>query len=297
MTELSAQTSHVSDSTDQSFMADVIEASNSQPVLVDFWAPWCGPCKSLTPVLEKVVNGENGRIKLVKVNIDDNPGIAGQLGVRSIPAVFAFDKGRPVNAFQGALPEGQVRQFVEQIIGGTDGAKQLEAALEEADTKLQEGQIGEAAQIYGAIIEADPTNVGAITGLARCYLKNDDPGRAQQVLEMVPEEKRDDPLVKSVQSALELLADAPEDSELGAAQAAVSTNPSDLDARMALAELLAANGDTGDAVEQLFVILETDLAWQEGRAKEKLLELFEAAGPKDAIVIQGRRRLSSILFA
>lgn len=297
MTELSAQTGYVFDCTDQTFMADVIEASNSQPVLVDFWAPWCGPCKSLTPVLEKVVNGENGRIKLVKVNIDDNPGIAGQLGVRSIPAVFAFDKGRPVNAFQGALPEGQVRQFVEQIIGGTDGAKQLEAALEEADSKLQDGQIGEAAQIYGAIIEADPTHVGAITGLARSYLKNDDPGRAQQVLEMIPEEKRDDPLVKSVQSALDLLADAPEDSELGAAQAAVNNNPSDLDARMALAELLAANGDTGEAVEQLFVILEADLAWQEGRAKQKLLELFEAAGPKDAIVIQGRRRLSSILFA
>lgn len=297
MTELSAQTSHVSDSTDQAFMTDVIEASNTQPVLVDFWAPWCGPCKSLTPVLEKVVNSENGRIKLVKVNIDENPGIAGQLGVRSIPAVFAFDKGRPVNAFQGALPEGQVRQFVDQIIGGTDGAKQLEAALEEADSKLQDGQIGEAAQIYGAIIEADPTHVGAIAGLARCYLKNDDPERAQQVLEMVPEDKREDPLVKSVQSALDLLADAPEDSELGAAQAAVNADPNNLDARMALAELLAANGDTGDAVEHLFVILEADMAWQEGRAKEKLLELFEAAGPKDPIVIQGRRRLSSILFA
>ena len=297
MTELSAQTGHVSDSTDQAFMADVIEASNTQPVLVDFWAPWCGPCKTLTPVLEKVVNSENGRVKLVKVNIDENPAIAGQLGVRSIPAVFAFDKGRPVNAFQGALPEGQVRQFIEQIISGTDGAKQLDAALEEADSKLQDGQIGEAAQIYGAIIEADPTHIGAITGLARCYLKNDDPGRAQQVLEMVTEGKREDPLVKSVQSALDLLADAPEDSELGAAQAAVNSDPADLNARMALAELLAANGDTGEAVEQLFVILEADMAWQEGRAKEKLLELFEAAGPKDAIVIQGRRRLSSMLFA
>ncbi|MEL6829293.1 MAG: thioredoxin [Pseudomonadota bacterium] len=297
MTELSAQTSHVSDSTDQTFMTDVIEASNTQPVLVDFWAPWCGPCKTLTPVLEKVVNGENGRIKLVKVNIDDNPGIAGQLGVRSIPAVFAFDKGRPVNAFQGALPEGQLREFVEQIIGGTDGAKQLDAALEEADAKLQAEEIGEAAQIYGAIIEADPTHVGAIAGLARCYLKNGDPERAQQVLAMTPPEKLDDPLIKSVQSALELLADAPEDAELHAAQTKVSTDPADIDARMALAELLAAKGETDAAVEHLFAILEKDLEWQEGRAKTKLLELFEAAGPKDPVTIRGRRRLSSMLFA
>ena len=297
MTDLSMNESHVSDSTDQSFVTDVIEASNAQPVLVDFWAPWCGPCKSLTPILEKVVNSENGRIKLVKVNIDENPGIAGQLGVRSIPAVFAFDKGRPVNGFQGALPEGQVRQFVDQVIGGTDGAKQLDAAMEEADAKLQAGEIGEAAQIYGAIIEADPSHVGAITGLARCYLKNEDPERAEQVLGMVPPEKADDPLVKSVRSALDLLADAPEDSELAAAQARVQSDPADFDARLALAEHFAAKGKTVEAVEELFVILEKDMGWEDGRAKDKLLELFEAAGPKDPIVIHGRRRLSSLLFA
>jgi len=297
MQELSANSSNVSDSTDQTFMADVIEASNTQPILVDFWAPWCGPCKSLTPVLEKVVNGEDGRIKLVKVNIDENPGIAGQLGVRSIPAVFAFDKGRPVNAFQGALPESQVKQFVEQIIGGTDDAKQLDAALEDADAKLQAGEIGEAAQIYSAIIEADRTHIGAITGLARCYLKNDDPARAQQVMELVPPEKADDPLVKSVHAALDLLSDAPEDDELAAAQSHVQSDPGDFEARQALAELFAAKGRIADAVEELFVILEKDLNWQDGRAKNKLLELFEAAGVKDPVVVQGRRRLSSLLFA
>ena len=289
--------SHVQDATDQTFMADVVEASNTQPVLVDFWAPWCGPCKSLTPVLEKVVNSEGGKVKLVKINIDENPGIAGQMGVRSIPAVFAFDKGRPVNGFQGALPESQVRQFISSILGGTDTAKQLSDALEQAEAAVHAGDIGGAAQIYGAILEADPAHIGAIAGLARCYLANGDAERATQVLDMAPEDKQSDPAIKSVRTALDLMADAPLDDELATARTAVEANPDDHAARFAFAESLLGQGKSKDAMDHLLIILSDDLNWEEGKAKAKLLEIFEAAGPKDPITVEGRRRLGSLMFA
>ena len=296
MTDITAGT-HVQDATDQTFMTDVIEASNTQPVLVDFWAPWCGPCKSLTPVLEKVVNSEGGKVKLVKINIDENPGVAGQMGVRSIPAVFAFDKGRPVNGFQGALPESQVRQFISSILGGTDTAKQLSDALEQAEAAVHAGDIGGAAQIYGAILEADPAHIGAIAGLARCYLANGDAERATQVLDMAPEDKQSDPAIKSVRTALDLMADAPLDDELATARAAAEANPDDHAARFAFAESLLGQGKSKDAMDHLLIILTDDLNWEEGKAKAKLLEIFQAAGPKDPITVEGRRRLGSLMFA
>lgn len=288
---------HIQDATDQTFMADVVEASNNQPVLVDFWAPWCGPCKSLTPVLEKVVNSEGGKVKLVKINIDENPGVAGQMGVRSIPAVFAFDKGRPVNGFQGALPESQIRQFISSILSGTDTAKQLSEALEQAEAAVHAGDIGGAAQIYGAILEADPAHIDAIAGLARCYLANGDAERAAQVLDMAPEDKQSDPAIKSVRTALDLMADAPLDDELATARAAVEANPDDHTARFAFAETLIGQGKSKDAMDHLLIILSDDLDWEEGKAKAKLLEIFEAAGPKDPITVEGRRRLGSLMFA
>ncbi len=292
-----ADSTHIKDSTDQNFMTDVVEASNTQPVLVDFWAPWCGPCKTLTPTLEKVVNEQDGKVKLVKINTEEHPGVAGQMGVRSIPSVFAFDKGRPVNGFQGALPESQVRQFIQDVLGGTDGAKQLKQAIEQAEAAAQGGDIGAAAQLYGAVMEADPTNAAAIAGLARCYLANGDHDRARQILDMAPEDKAHDAAIKSVRTALDLMADTPLDEDLANAKETVAANPDNHEARFELAEKLIAQGKNGAASDHLLTILETNLEWGEGKAKAKLLEIFEAAGPKDPVTVDGRRRLGSLMFS
>jgi putative thioredoxin len=296
MTEMASL--HTKDTTDQDFMADVVKASEQQPVIVDFWAPWCGPCRTLGPIIEKAVESRNGQVKLVKINIDENPAYAGQLGVRSIPAVYAFDKGRPVDAFMGALPESQINAFVEKLLSGTDAGKMIAEALEQAEAASQAGDIGTAAQIYAAVIQQEPENVTAIAGLARCYLANGDKERATATLDMIPEDKQNDSAVKGVRTAIEMMGDsAAEPDEFEAALSAVLANPDDHDTRFELAEKYGAAGRFGDAIDHLLIILGHKLDWSEGKAKEKLLQMFEAAGATDPATVSGRRRLASLMFA
>lgn len=288
---------HTSDGTDQGFMADVVEASMTQPVIVDFWAPWCGPCRTLGPILERVVEGKKGAVKLVKINTEEHNAYASQLGVRSIPAVYAFHKGRPVDGFMGALPESQVSAFIERLLGGTDNAQVIAEALSQAETASQAGDIPLAAEIYAAVIQEDPENTAAIAGLARCYLANGDTERALATLEMVPPARKNESVVKSVRLAIEMAADAPAPTELDAALSAVSANPGDHARRYELAEQYAAAGRYKDAADHLLIILTAKLGWEDGKAKTKLLQVFEAAGPADPVTIEGRRRLASLMFA
>jgi len=291
----------VKDGSDQAFMVDVIEASKTQPVIVDFWAPWCGPCKTLAPALEKAVLAAKGKVKLVKINIDENPGVAGQLGVKSIPAVFAFDRGRPVDGFMGAVPESQIRMFIDRLAGlaGPDAAEEdLAAALKEAGEALAQGDVGGAAQTYAAVLQADPENVKAIAGLARCYIAVGEIEQARDSLSMVPEDKAKDAEVQSVRAALELASAAPAGgADTAAFDAALKTNPNDHAARYDLAGALAARGDLEGAVNELLTIVEKDRDWNEGAARAQVLKIFEAAGLGSDISKTGRRRLSTILFS
>ncbi len=287
----------VKEGTDQGFMADVIEPSRDTPVIVDFWAPWCGPCRQLGPPLEKAVRAAKGKVRLVKINIDEHPGVAGQLGVRSIPAVYAFDKGRPIDGFMGAIPESQIKLFVDRLTGDTEGAD-IEALLEAAQESLALNDIGGAAQSYAAALQIDPANAKAIAGMARAYLNAGDAEQARQVLSMAPPQKANDPDIAGVRAALELAAaPAAETGELTKLAQSVTANPADAQARFDLAGALAAKGDLGGAVDQLLAIVEQDRTWNEEAARKQLVKIFEAAGPTSDVAKNGRRRLSALLFS
>jgi putative thioredoxin len=285
----------IKETTDASFIADVVEASRLQPVLVDFWAPWCGPCRQLTPLLEKVVTAAKGAVKLVKINVDENPGYAGQLRVQSIPAVFAFKDGQPVDGFMGALPESQLKAFIDRLVGDAGGpSDDVEALLAEAAESVSLGDTGGAAQAYAQILALDPENLKAIAGLARCYLVNGDAVRAAEVLEMAPAGATDSDLT-AVRAALALAAKG--GAETTALERRLQADPTDQQARFELAQALAAQGDFGPAADQLLQIIETDRTWNGDAARKELLTVFEAAGLSSDIAKQGRRRLSAILFS
>ena len=283
----------IKDGTDASFMADVIEASKDTPVIVDFWATWCGPCRQLGPSLEKNVLAAKGKVKLVKVDIDANPQFAGQLRVQSIPAVFAFVGGRPVDGFMGALPDSQVKQFIDRIAGQAP-ANATDELLAMAKESLDVGDVGGAAQAYAQVLQAEPDNVKAIGGLARCYLSGGDNERAAEVVAMAPESARD-PDLDSVRAALALADEGP--GETGAFEQRLAKDPADHAARFEIAKALAARGAWAEAADHLLTIIERDREWNEDAARKQLLTIFEAAGAGSDITRAGRRRLSSILFS
>ncbi|MDB5467865.1 MAG: thioredoxin [Phenylobacterium sp.] len=286
----------IKDGTDASFVADVIEASKDQPVIVDFWATWCGPCRQLGPALEKAVTAAKGAVKLVKVDIDKNPAFAGQLRVQSIPAVFAFVDGRPVDGFMGALPDSQVKQFVDRLAKQGAGAPGdgLDDLLALAQESVELGDLGGAAQAYAQLLQADPANVKALGGLARVYLAGGDAERAREILEMAPPDAKD-PDLDSVRAALALADEAPSDT--AEFEARLAADPNDHEARFELAKALAGQGRFEEAADHLLTIIERDRAWNDEAARKQLLTVFEAAGPTSDVAKQGRRRLSTVLFS
>jgi len=286
----------IKDSSARTFVVDVLEASRDVPVLVDFWAPWCGPCKQLTPILEKVVREAKGAVKLVKINIDENQAIAQQLRIQSIPAVYAFRNGQPVDGFMGALPEGQVREFIKRLASGVgpSPADELIAIAEEA---VKAGDLATAAQAYGQILQEEPQNPAALGGLTRCYLASGDMERARQTLALVPPEHQNHEAIAGVQAQLTLADQANKAGDTGALQAKVNADPNDHQARLDLAVSLAARGDNEAAVNELLESIRRDRNWNEAAARKQLLTLFEALGSADPIVQSARRRLSSLLFA
>jgi putative thioredoxin len=296
MTAAATAADVVKDTTTQAFMKDVIEESKHQPVLVDFWAPWCGPCKQLTPVLEKAVKAAKGKVKLAKMNIDEHPAIPGQMGIQSIPAVIAFSNGQPVDGFMGALPEGQVTAFLERITKGAVGAEEKDL-LKAADAALAEGNATGAADMYAQLLAEDSTNVLALAGLARCYVATGALEQAKQTLALIPEAKRNDATVAAARAALEIAEQAKSIGPLGDLEKKVLADPLDHQARFDLAVALNVNGKREDAVKHLIDIVKRDRKWNDDGARKQLVQFFEAWGATDPATVEGRKRLSSILFS
>jgi putative thioredoxin len=290
----------IKDTTTQTFVKDVIEESRRQPVLVDFWAPWCGPCRQLTPVLEKVVRAAKGKAKLVKMNIDENrtlfDQISVQMGIQSIPAVIAFANGQPADGFLGALPESQVTAFVERLIKDRVGGEEKDL-LKEADAALVDGDAGHAADLYARVLEQDSSNTHALAGLARAYVETGALDQAKQMLALVPEAKRNEGPVAAARAALELAEQATSLGPFAEVEQKVAANPLDHQARFDLALALNAQGRRGEALDHLLEIVKRDRKWNDDGARKQLVQLFDAWGPTDDATVAGRRRLSSILFA
>ncbi len=288
----------IKDSSEATFMADVVEASREVPVIVDFWAPWCGPCKTLGPALEAAVTAARGKVKMVKVDVDQNQRIAAQMQIQSIPAVFAFVNGQPVDGFMGAKSPAELKAFVEKLASMSNGGGGgLEEAVEAADEMLAEGAIADAAQTYSAILAEDKENLGAISGMAKAYIAMEDLERAKSILEMAPADKQGDPLIAGVLAQIELAeagADAGETAEL---ESAVAADPNNHQARFDLAIAYMAKDKPEEAVEALLELFRRDREWNDAAAKEQLFKIFDSLGPKSDLAKNGRRKLSSLIFA
>ena len=288
---------NVIDGSDQTFMTDVIEPSKANPVIVDFWAPWCGPCRQLGPMIEKVVDEAKGAVRLVKIDIDKNPGIAGQLGVQSIPAVVAFKDGRPVDAFMGAVPESQIRAFIEKLGGApSSGEPTPGEILTAANDAFDADDYNNAIQLYAAVLDMEPDNFDGLTGLAKTFLKLGDIEQARAVADQIPENMRAKPGAAAIFSTLDLAAHVAEPDEILDLKTAVQNSPDNHDARFELAGLLAGKGKHQEAADHLLHILEKNLQWKDGAAKEQLLKVFDAAGATSDVAKDGRKRLSSLMF-
>jgi putative thioredoxin len=286
----------IKDSDIQHFAEDVLAASREVPVIVDFWAPWCGPCKQLTPVLEKVVRAAGGAVKLVKVNVDENQAIAQQLRIQSIPAVYAFKNGQPVDGFAGALPESQVKAFVQRLTGDT-GPSEVERAVEAAQQAQEAGDFERAESIFGQVLRAEPDNGPALGGLAQCYVARGDLEQAREILASVPPKLANDPEVAAAKAAVALAEQTEGLGDTADLQAAVDADPDDHQARFDLSLALVARGEREAAVEHLLEIVRRNRAWNEEAARKQLVTLFEAFGPGDPLTVASRRRLSSLLFS
>jgi putative thioredoxin len=289
----------IKESSEAAFAQDVIEVSQEVPVIVDFWAPWCEPCKQLGPLLEKVVTEANGAVKMVKIDIDQNQNLAQQLRIQSIPAVYAFYQGKPVDAFQGAQPESQIREFVTKLTqtAGTEEKSPVDEALEQAEALIESGQFEQAGAVYSQVVQQAPDNITAKAGLARCCIETGNTAGAQELIDTLSDDERMDTAFTSVISSLDLAEKAAEAGDLGPLQVAVEANPKDHEARYNLALALYAGGQAEAAIDALIEIIRQNRGWNDDAARLELLKLFEAIGPTDPLTMDGRKKLSSILFS